>query len=167
MSEAGDIERFEPRPSPSHFDAITGDVVFAIAGHLLHNYLLPRDCPRVTYYANSATTLQDLDRFLSGSDATHVVAIETEWFHRVNTTVLYAYEFPAANFTLLDETAGYYISYEPVIPAGVRRIDNIFVELLSRAHLELRILPELWSLGNAVIASTLSFSLIRMRNAKK
>jgi hypothetical protein len=141
-------------------------VVFAIAGHLLHNYLLPRDCPRVTYYANSATTLQDRDRFFGGSAATHVVAIETEWFHRVNTTILYSYEFPPGTFTLLDETAGYYVSYESVSPIAIRRIENIFDELLSRAHLELRILPELWPMGDAVIASTLSYSLIRMRNAK-
>jgi hypothetical protein len=167
ISETGDIKRFDPRPSPSHFDAITGDVVFAIAGHLLHNYLLPRDCPRVTYYANAATTAQDRDRFLVGSTTTHVIAIETDWFHRVNTTILYSYEFPAVTFTLLDETGGYYISHESVTPLVVRRIDNIFDELLSQAHLELRILPELWSLGNAVLASSLSYSLIRMRNAKK
>jgi hypothetical protein len=140
-------------------------VVFAIAGQLLHNYLLPRDCPRVTYYANSATISQDRDRFLCGS-ATHVVAIETAWFHRVNTTILYSYEFPAGLFTLLDETAGYYISYQPVHPIAVRRIDNVFDELLSLDYIELRILPELRTLGNAVIASTLSYSLIRMRNAK-
>ena len=142
-------------------------MVFAITGDLLHNYLLPRDCPRVTYYANSATTVQDRDRFLTGSAATHVIAIETTWFHRVNTTILYSYEFPPETFHLLDETAGYYISYDSIIPIAVRRIDNIFDELLSCAHLELRILPELWSLGNAVIASSLSYSLIRMRNANK
>lgn len=120
----------------------------------------------MTYYANAATTPEDRDRFLSGSAATHVVAIETAWFHRVNTTTLYSYEFPAGTFALLDETAGYYISYEPVTPLAVRRIDNIFDELLNVDHLELRVVPELWSLGNAVIASTLSYSLIRMRNAK-
>jgi hypothetical protein len=119
----------------------------------------------VTSYANADTTPQDRDRFLCGS-ATHVVAIETAWFHRVNTTILYSYEFPAGSFTLLDENAGYHISCEPVIPIAVRRIDNIFDELLSFDHIELRILPELWTLGNAVIASTLSYSLIRMRNAK-
>jgi hypothetical protein len=166
ISEAGDIERFDPRPSPSHFDAITGDVVFATAGHLLHNYLLPRDCPRVTCYANAGTTPQDRDRFLGMSCASHVIAIESDWFHRVNTTVLYRYEFPASTFLLLDETAGYYISYEPVIPLAVRRIDNIFEELLNLEYIELRILPELRKLGEAVVASTLSYSLIRMRNAK-
>ncbi len=133
---------------------------------MLHNYLLPRDCPRVTYYASGSTTPEDRDRFLDGSVATHVMAIESDWFHRVDTTILYSYEFPVATFTLLDETAGYYISYEPIVPIAIRRIDHIFDELLSPGHIELRILPELWTLGNAVIASSLSYSLIRMRNAR-
>lgn len=140
-------------------------MVFAISDRLLHNYLLPRDCPRVTYYANANTSRQDHLRFLGGSAATHVVAIEAAWFHRIDTTVLYAYELPPETFTILDETAGYYISDQPIVPATIRRIDHIFDELLSRDHLELRILPELWTLGNAVTASSLSYSLIRMRNA--
>lgn len=141
-------------------------MVFAIAGPLLHNYLLPRDCPRVTYYANPDTSAEDRNRFLGGSGATHVIAMEGDWFRCVNTTVLYCYEFSPDTFSLLDEVAGYYISYAPVIPIAVRRIDNIFDELLTRGHIELRVLPELRTLGNAVIASTLSYSLIRMRNAK-
>jgi hypothetical protein len=141
-------------------------VVFAIAAPLLHNYLLPRDCPRVTFYAGAVTAAADRERFLGRSSTTHVVAIEADWFHRVNSTVLFCYEFPPESFTLLDGTAGYYISYAPVIPLAIRRIDNIFEELLRGNHIELRILPELRSLGNAIVASTLSYSLIRMRNAK-
>jgi len=44
ISEQAGINIFEPRPSPSHFEAITGNVIFGITGELLHNYLLPRDC---------------------------------------------------------------------------------------------------------------------------
>jgi hypothetical protein len=120
----------------------------------------------VTYYANASSTPADRRKFLGGSAATHIVAIESDWFHRVDTTVLYCYEFPAASFSLLDETAGYYISYESVLPIATRRIDNIFEELLSSGFVELRVLPELWTLGNAVPGSSLSYSLIRMRNAR-
>jgi hypothetical protein len=164
ISEENGIERFDPRPSPSFFEAITGPVVFAISGGLLHNYLLPRDCPRVTYYAGAATTPEDRQKFLGGSRATHVIAIETGWYRRLKATVLYCYEFAADNFSCLDEVAGYYISYTPEIPVAMRRIDDIVGELLQR-DVELRILPELWTLGNAVKESSLSFSLIRMRNA--
>jgi hypothetical protein len=165
ISEEPGIGKFIPRPSPSFFAAITGEVVYAIAGKLLHNYLLPRDCPRVTYYANPDSTQADRERFLGQSNADFVVAIEAGWFRRVQETVLYSYEFPVETFIPLDEIAGYYISYEAVRPIAERRIDDIFVELLSGGDIELRVLPELWTLGNAVVKSSLSYSLIRMRNA--
>lgn len=166
ISEDSGIDRFDPRPSPSFFSEIKGDIVFAISGRLLHNYLLPRDCPRVTYYAGPATSPEDRQTFLGQSRATHVVAIEAGWFQRVKETVLYCYEFATGNFTCLDEVAGYHISYEPEIPVSRYRIDDIFGELL-KGDVELRILPELWTLASAVKESSLSFSLIRMRNAVK
>jgi hypothetical protein len=166
ISEEDGIDQFDPRPSPSFFTEIKGDVVFAISGKLLHNYLLPRDCPRVTYYAGPATSPEDRQTFLGQSRATHVVAIEAAWFRRVNGTALYCYEFAPGNFTCLDEVAGYYISYGQEIPVSRRRIDDIFGELL-KGDVELRILPELWTLANTVKDSSLSFSLIRMRNAVK
>jgi hypothetical protein len=165
LSEEPGIAKFVPRPSPSFFPAIKGDVVYAITDKLLHNYLLPRDCPRVTYYANPESKPEDIDRFLGQSNATFVVAIEAAWFQRVKETVLYSYEFPTGSFIPLDENAGYYISYESVAPLAERRIDDIFGELLSRRDIELRVLPELWTLGDAVVKSSLSYSLIRMRNA--
>jgi hypothetical protein len=166
ISEENGIERFDPRPSPSFFAEIKSDVVFAISGNLLHNYLLPRDCPRVTYYAGAATSSEDRRKFLGQSRASYVVAIEAGWFQRVKETALYCYEFSADHFMCLDEAAGYYISYEPEMPVSRRRIDDIFGELL-KGDVELRILPELWTLANAVKESSLSFSLIRMRNAVK
>jgi len=166
ISEEDGIEKFDPRPSPSFFAEIEGDVVFAISGKLLHNYLLPRDCPRVTYYAGPATSPEDRQTFLGQSRATHVVAIEAGWLQRVKATTLYCYEFPPGNFTRIDEVAGYYISYQQEIPVSRRRIDDILGELL-KGNVELRILPELWTLANAVKESSLSFSLIRMRNAVK
>jgi hypothetical protein len=166
ISEEDGIESFDPRPSPSFFAEIKGDVVFAISDKLLHNYLLPRDCPRVTYYAGPTTSPEDRQTFLGQSRASHVVAIEAGWFPRVNGSALYCYEFEPGNFTCLDEVAGYYISYGQEIPVSRRRIDDIFGELL-KGDVELRVLPELWTLANAVKDSSLSFSLIRMRNAVK
>lgn len=67
ISEEPGIKMFVPRPSPSHFDGITGNVVFAISESLLHNYLLPRDCPRVTYYASETTTTEESAIFFENS----------------------------------------------------------------------------------------------------
>ncbi len=167
ISETAGIERFDPRPSPSFFSAIRGDVVFGISGSLLHNYLLPRDCPRVSFYAAPGTTVSDRERFFGLSSARFVVAIEAAWLQRVAATRLYRYEFPVGGFELLDAVAGYYVSYESVTPMEERRIDDCVSELLVSGDVELRIVPELWSLGNAVAGSSLGYSLIRMRNAKR
>jgi hypothetical protein len=74
------------------------------------------------------------------------------------------YEMPSASFELALEEAGYYISRTTVLPLGVIEIRDLIGELLKR-EVELRFLPDLWPLSDAVIASTLEFSNIRMRNA--
>ena len=125
ISEEPGIQLFEPRPSPSHFDGINGDVVFAIAENLLHNYLLPRDCPRVTWYAGAKTTDADKEYFVGNSAASYIVAVESGWYKRIKETTLYCYEFPADDFTLIDECAGYYISYHRVVPISVKSISDI------------------------------------------
>jgi len=56
ISEDADIKIFNPRPSPSYFEGIRGNVVFAISEKLLHNYLFPRECPRVAFYAGDKTS---------------------------------------------------------------------------------------------------------------
>lgn len=164
ISEDPSIKRFEPRPSPSHYETITGEVVFAIADKLLHNYLLPRDCPRVTFYAKQDTSQQDKEIFLGKNASVYVVAIENKWRDLIERTTLYCYEFPTDDFILLDEGAGYYISYRAVTPISIRPIDKLLDELLKRG-VELRFLPTLFPLAQEVSHSTLQFSLIRMRNA--
>jgi uncharacterized protein DUF6886 len=165
ISEEPDIAIFEPRPSPSHFDAITGHVVFAISERLLHNYLLPRDCPRVTYYRTSKTTEEDRKQFFGESEVDFIITIPSEWHETIQKTILYCYEFGTENFTLLDECAEYYISYQPEKPIAITEISDILGELLSR-NIELRITPALISISKAVAQSSLGFSIIRMRNAK-
>lgn len=166
VSEEPGIKIFEPRPSPSFFAGIGGDVVFAIDGKLLHNYLLPRDCPRVTYYATLKTTDADKEIFIGKSSATHIVTVESAWYQQIKATTLYCYEFPADGFTLIDECAGYYISYHSVEPLSVTPVNDIITALLSR-NIELRFTPSIIQLADAVSKSTLNFSNIRMRNAGK
>lgn len=165
ISEQPGISIFTPRPSPSHFDNIAGDVVFAISDQLLHNYLLPRDCPRVTFYASANTTDADKQKFMDNITAGHVIAVESGWYQQIKETTLYCYEFLRDDFMLIDECAGYYISYKPVVPTAVTVIDDIMAALLSR-DVELRFIPLLTDIADAVRDSSLQFSLIRMRNAK-
>jgi hypothetical protein len=144
---------------------VTERVVFAIGERLLHNYLLPRDCPRVTFYARPDSSPEDAERLMGAGSAQYVVAIEWGWMERVRSACLYCYEMPPETFRLLDRGAGYYVSNVPATPRGVRRVPDLLAEL-ARREVELRVTPSLWPLREAVVASTLQFSLIRMRNAK-
>ena len=158
ISEESGIERFEPRASEN----ASGLVVWAIDAVRLRNYLVPRDCPRVTYYAGLETTSTDVERFLGSSPA--VVAVEGGWLNRLRYCRLYCYHLPPETFECIDECAGYFVSRAPVVPAHVEVFDDPIAELLKRG-VELRFVPNLWPLRDAVVASSLQFSLIRMRNA--
>ena len=164
VSENKGIQVFEPRPAPSYFKKIKGNVVFGISEKLLHNYLLPRECPRVCYYARPESSLSDSERFLRNG-YTFVIAVEKKWLPLIQQTTIYVYEFNGLPFSLLDECAGYYISYVRVEPISVRRIDNPLNELVTRSNVELRVLLSLESLANEIRQSSLNFSLIRMKNA--
>jgi uncharacterized protein DUF6886 len=159
VSEEPDIKRFEPRLSE-----IAGEsVVWAIDAAHIRNYLLPRDCPRVTYYPGPQTTSSDRERFLGSSDA--VVAIESDWYDRMRSCQLFCYHLPPDKFACFDSCAGYFVSRVPVVPSRVEQIDDLIAELLKRG-VELRFMPSLWPLRDAVVASTLQFSIIRMRNSQ-
>jgi len=158
VSEERGIARFEPRPS----EFSSGPVVWAIDDQHLRNYLVPRDCPRVTYYAGPTTTRADIERFLGLSTA--VVAIESGWLERVRSCLLYCYHLPPDTFTCLNTSAGYFVSSLAVEPRSVSVIEDAESELLHRG-VDLRVLPNLRPLRDAVVASSLEFSMIRMRNA--
>lgn len=158
VSEEAGIGRFEPRASVSAAEP----VVWAVDAGRLRNYLVPRDCPRVTFYAGPETSPADAARFLGASPA--VVALESGWLARLRACRLYCYHLPPETFERLDESAGYFVSRRPVAPARVEVFDDVLAELLGRG-VELRFLPNLWPLHDAVAASTLRFSMIRKRNA--
>ncbi|MBJ3785760.1 DUF6886 family protein [Devosia sediminis] len=158
LSDAGDIARFVPRPS-----AYTADpVVWAIAPERIANYFAPRDCPRVCFRAGAESSASDVERFLGGDRA--VVAIEAGWLERLRRGCLYRYAMPREGFVLQDEGAGYWVSHAPVTPLAVERVDDLATAIAAEG-VTLRVLPSLWELHDEVKASSLVFSMIRMRNA--
>jgi hypothetical protein len=58
------------------------------------------------------------------------------------------------------------VSDVPVRPLGPPEPVGGLFALHDKAGIELRVLPRLWPLWNAVTASALGFSGIRLRNAK-
>lgn len=165
ISEDPKIKIFEPRAPIASQYRMLPEVVFAITGELLHNYLLPRDCPRVTCYAGPQTSIADRQHFFGNSTAAYIVAVEAAWIKRIQQAIIYCYEFPSENFYLLDKCAGYYISEKAVAPLQVKPIYNVMDEMLKR-NVELRFMPSITNLASAVKESTLNCSLIRMRYAK-
>jgi len=158
VSEEGGIQRFEPRDIDD-----TGErLVWAIDADRLRNYLVPRECPRVTYYAGVHTSPEDISRFLGSSTA--VVAVEHAWLARLRVARLYCHQLPQDTFESRDSCAGYFVSRAPVAPLCVRVVDDCLGELIGRG-VEVRIMRNLWHIRDAVVSSTLQFSIIRMRNA--
>jgi hypothetical protein len=165
ISDNPDITRFDPRPAPSPNAGQSGAMVWAIDRDHLHNYLLPRDCPRVTFYALPGSSAEDVARLIGYSRARYIVAIEACWLPAVRRQHLYCYELPPDTFTIVDPGAGYYISRVGVVPRAVTPIHDLLEALLAH-DVELRVMRSLWKLHDAVIASTLQYSIIRMRHAQ-
>lgn len=130
VSETPGIAEFVPDP-----------LVWAIDEAHLVNYLVPRNCPRVTFLTPRGE---------------RIVAVEEAWRERIRETTLFIYEMPAETFTSHDAGAGYYTSGETVVPKSCAS---------RRAHEDLLYLPELWTLRNSVTESALEFSVIRFRYA--
>ena len=164
VSEKPNIKLFKPRPSPSKIKGLNKDCVFAIADELLHNYLLPRDCPRITYYASNKSLPADIQRFITPG-VKFTIVTESGWYHKIKGSRLYLYQMPSDKFELIDEGAEYYVSYFEVAPLKIVIIEDLIAEILKRG-VELRFTDNLKLFAQDIATSSLQFSNIRMRNAK-
>jgi hypothetical protein len=94
-----------------------------------------------------------------------VHAVEGAWLDRIRAARVVAYRLPVETFSPDPEVGGYWLSREPVVPLELVEVGD----LLSRhaeARIELRIVDNLWPLWDRVVASTLEFSGMRLRNAR-
>jgi hypothetical protein len=151
VSEDSAIERFEPREGR----------VWAIDTRHVPLYWFPRDCPRATFWAVEQTSDDDVDRFLGGDRTRRVHIVEPVWLEWMRNMHLFAYRLPDATFEPEDR---YWISPTAVEPSQSVELADLLA-LHATAEIELRIAPKLLELWDRVIASTLDFSGIRLRNA--
>jgi hypothetical protein len=165
-SEEHDIEMFHPRPPPSPEVGPDYDCVWANGFDTVTNYLAPRDCPRVIVRCGENSSAADKARFIGDSQAAAVMTIERGWFEAMHKTrlTLYAFEH-GPHWQLFDASAAYYLSRISVTPLARHRIDNPAAALTQHGT-ELRVADNLWPLIDAVVASTMRFSIIRKRNAQ-
>ena len=162
LSEDPSITRFVPRPAT----ALPAEppVVWAIDEARAPHYWFPRNCPRIVFLANGETTAADVARFLGLGSAKKVIAIESAWLGRILATSLYSYAITPETVTLLDDQAGYFVSTEPIEPVAVVPVGDLLERIVGQG-IEVRLTPRLWPLRDALVASTMEFSMIRLRNA--
>ena len=162
FSEEPQIREFVPRAPLAHPDA--EPFVYAIDEWHSPLYWLPRDCPRVCFWPLPATSPEDRERFFGTASGRMVIAIESGWYERLTTTRLYRYTFDDPSFFPTHDH-GVYLSRETVEPRTVEPMGDL-LRRLANADVELRLCPSLVPLGEAVVRTSLHFSLIRMRNAR-
>jgi hypothetical protein len=161
VSEVASIARFAPHVSATA--AEPEPLVWAVDTRHLPFYWFPRQCPRGTFWADSKTDPRDAERLLGG--ATRVHAIEEGWLDRMHSAQIYAYRFPDETFEPHPDVGGYWVSRTAVEPLTVEPLGDL-VALHEQSGIELRVLPNLWPLWDEVVASTLEFSGMRLRNAQ-
>lgn len=154
VSEDPMIKRFEPRGDEPR--------VWAIDTRHVPLYWFPRECPRATFWAESSTSDEDIVRFLDGDRPRRVHVIERGWLGRMRTTRVVAYRLPGRTFQQDDDR--FWVSEVAVDPIECVDLGDL-VARHEAAEIELRAAVALYPLWDDVVASTLGFSGIRLRNA--
>jgi len=162
FSENPDIRVFEPHvPASSPHNP---PMVWAVDEEHAPGFWFPRDCPRACCWS-IGTPLSEIGRTLIGMGGiTRMHAMEAAWLERLRACTVYAYVFDAAPFQLRTREAGYWAATETIRPLSVAPIGDLLA-LHAAANIELRIVPNLWPVIDAIIASGLEFSISRSRNA--
>lgn len=141
--------------------------VWAVGAERAPDYWFPRECPRAMARAVPDTTAADRDLIIGPGGGDRVHAVEYRWLDAMRTVRLYAYRLPADRFRPIGEPVSHaLVASEPVVPLGPAEPVGDLLRLHEEAGIQLRVLPNLWPFWDAVIASTLEWSGIRLRNAR-
>jgi hypothetical protein len=162
FSEDPNITYFKPHVPKTN--SSEQPFVWAIDEEHAPHYYFPRECPHVAFWSSPETTPDDLNRFFSHTPVKRIIAIESSWLKSIREAELYAYTLPFETFECKDANAGYYVSRKAVNPLCVVPVGDLLDQLV-KTNIELRITPSLWKLHDEIICSSVSFSIIRMRNA--
>jgi hypothetical protein len=168
----GEVLHFSEDPSIASFTphvAATAQqsepYVWAVDHDRAPDYWFPRACPRALTWAAPHTTSADRELFLGTSGRVH--AIEYRWLSAMESTVLYAYRFAAADFAPFGSPEPHaHVATATVRPLGPPEKVGSLLAAHEAAGIELRVLPNRWPYWKRVIASTVGFSGIRLRNAR-
>jgi hypothetical protein len=163
VSEDASLGVLEPHRART---AVSDDLlVWAVDTRHLPLFWFPRACPRATFWAAGTTRDEDVERFLDGRRDRRVHAIEGGWLGRMSSARVLGYRLPEATFRPHPAVGGYWISRAEVEPSEVVALGDLLARH-AEAMIELRIVPNLWPVWDAVVGSTLEFSGIRLRDAQ-
>jgi hypothetical protein len=162
VSEDPSIQVSEPRLPEAKNPHVSGPVVWATDHDHLYNYLVPRDCPRVSFHRLPSSTEEDLTQYFGASTANSVLVIEAGWLQEAMKCELWAYEFAPEGFECIDPIAGYYVSPNSVTPRMKAQISRPLINLVQSGT-ELRVVNLLETMVSEVVKSSLGFSIIRAR----
>ncbi|MDF5757050.1 DUF6886 family protein [Spongiactinospora sp. TRM90649] len=141
--------------------------VWAVDDARSPDYWFPRQCPRALAWAGPETTEDDRLHLIGPGGGDRVHAVEYAWLDRIRDVRLYAYRLPAGPFRPFGEPVPHaVVATQPVVPLGPPEPVGDLFRLHEEAGIQLRVLPALHGFWDAVIASTLRFSGIRMGNAR-
>ena len=164
FSEDPTIRRFEPHVAATAQQPEA--YVWAVDVVNAPSYWFPRQCPRGMAWVGPETTDEDRRAILGPGGAARVHAVEYGWLDAIRTTQLFAYRFDAEPFRPFGERRPHaYVATEPVEPLGPAEPVGDLFAVHERAAIELRVMTNLWPFWDAVVASTLGFSGIRLANA--
>jgi hypothetical protein len=174
FSEDPTITQFVPHVAATA--RVTDAYVWAVDAQRAPAYWFPRQCPRVLTWPTANSAASDVVRIIGPSGAARVHAVEYAWLERMRLVRLFAYRLPAGPFRPFEEPEplrrdgdpepSAHVAEVPVRPLGPpERVGDLFA-LHEEAGIELRVLRRLWPFWDAVTASTLGFSGIRLRNAQ-
>jgi hypothetical protein len=162
FSEDPSIGEFAPHVPATNPTMPPG--VWAIDDRHAPLYWFPRDCPRITWWTPDG---RPADR-LGPTTASRVHAVESAWLDRIRSCRLHRYGFDAASFEPWPEADGQLVSSTTVRPVSVEPMGDL-LDRHVRAGIELRLVPSLWPLRDAVVEAAAAhgyrFSMVRMRNA--
>jgi hypothetical protein len=162
FSEDPDIAVFRPHVPASSPD--NPPMVWTVDEEHAPGFWFPRQCPRACCWS-IGKPLTATGAMLLGMGANkRMHAIESAWLKRMRACRMYVYRFDAAPFSLYNSDAGYFSTSDVVAPLSVEPVGDL-LKLHADANIELRIVPNLWPVIDAIVASGLEFSIIRKANA--
>ncbi|WP_049571977.1 DUF6886 family protein [Nonomuraea sp. SBT364] len=165
FSEDPTIERFLPHVAPT--SQLREPYVWAVDTERCPAYWFPRACPRAMAWRGPRTAQTDVDRIVGVGCGDRVHAVEYGWLKAMMDVRLFAYRLPAAEFAPLGDPPSAVVATVPVLPLGPPEPVGDLFELHEEAGIQLRVLDNLWPFWKEVTASTMEFSGIRLRNARR